>query len=385
MPMILQISPCYVDMNSETGGVANIIRQISLNLQKDKINTMLICSNTELGKTVANPAVIRFSDYLMVHIVKQNKHTLLGFYKSIFHLLDNISEISLIHVHTCFSIICDAALKYAVQNNIPCIFTPHGKLSSTMFANKKWIKEPYYKLYLKKNLNNISKIVVSSPDEAVYVNQIGIKNDISYVYNGYSKPKERVLSEKIKKISIPYFLFLGYLDPRKQPDLLIKAFKQSSASKKYKLVLAGPDSYNYLTYLKELVSTYGIVDKVIFTDRVSGFDKWYLLEHATALLLPSKGEGWPVVIAEAIGAKLPLVISKACNFSEITNLNIGMEIADFNIVNWANAIDALCSHTEQTEFKHNLNNVSILFTWENIVQQWINEYNIVMNKSRNKE
>ncbi|MDR2408413.1 MAG: glycosyltransferase [Bacteroidales bacterium] len=367
-------------MNSETGGVANIIRQICLNLQKNKINTMLVCANTELGKTMTDPETIRFSDHLVIHIVKQNKNPLLGFRKSIYRILDTVSEISLIHVHTCFSTICDASLKYAAQNNIPCIFTPHGKFSPAMFANKKQLKKLYYEWYVEKNLNNISKIIVSSPDEAIHIRQLGIKNDISYVYNGYYRYKEAILSEKVEKIPVPYFLFLGYLDPRKQPDLLIKAFSQSSASKKYKLVLAGPDSYSYLGHLKELVSTYDLADKVIFPDRVLGYDKWYLLKHATALLLPSKAEGWPVVIAEAIGAKLPLIISKACNFSEITTLNIGIEIADFNISNWANAIDTLCDQMQHAAFKRNLSNISESFAWENIVQQWINEYNTILKK-----
>ena len=52
---IIQIAPCYVDIYNETGGVANIIRQICLYLEQKKINTVLICTNTELGKTLPNP------------------------------------------------------------------------------------------------------------------------------------------------------------------------------------------------------------------------------------------------------------------------------------------------------------------------------------------
>lgn len=343
---------------------------------------MLICANTELGKTMADSETIQFSDHLIIHIVKQNKNPLLGFRKSIYRILDNVDDISLMHIHTCFSTICDASLKYATQNNIPCIFTPHGKFSPAMFEKKKQLKKLYYKWYLEKNLNDINKIIVSSRDEATYISRLGIKTDISYVYNGYCRYKKAVLSEKIEKISVPYFLFLGYLEPRKQPDLLIKAFQQSVASEKYKLVLAGPDSYGYLGYLKELVSIYHLTDKVIFPGRVLEYDKQYLLEHATALLLPSKAEGWPVVIAEAIGAKLPLVISKACNFSEINTLKVGIEIADFNIANWANAMDTLSFQPQYAEFKYNLNNISGSFTWENIVQQWIEEYRLLLGERK---
>jgi glycosyltransferase involved in cell wall biosynthesis len=157
---------------------------------------------------------------------------------------------------------------------------------------------------------------------------------------------------------------------------LIKAFHQSKASETYKLIIAGPDSYDFGVYLKKLVVSLGLFDKVIFTGRVSGYDKWYLLENSVGLFLPSTGEGWPVVIAEAIGAKVPLVISKECNFSKIIDYNIGIEVDDFDTGKWAKAIDFLCFNQEQRNmFRQNLNVMSDSFSWSNIVQQWINKYN----------
>jgi len=381
--MIIQVSPCYVDMNSEIGGVANVIRQICLGLHENKMKTILICSNTELGKTVAQPAVIKFSEYLTIYVIKQNKNPLLGGGKLVRKILTSINDISLIHIHTCFSTLCDLSLQYAVKNTIPCVFTPHGKFSPAMFANKQYIKNLYFKWNLQKYLNKINEIVACSPDEKRYINQLGINNKISHIYNGYSEFVKTALSEQIQKITtFPYLLFLGYLDTRKQPDLLIKAFSQSQSSKKFKLILAGPDSYNLLNSLKKLISSLNLEDKVIFSGRVSGYDKWYLLENSMGLFLPSTGEGWPVVIAEAIGAKVPVVISKACNFSDVTKYGVGIEMEDFNVNKWADAIDSICFDKEiRNVFINNLNNISKYFTWTNITKQWINKYISIINET----
>ena len=105
--MIVQIAPCYIDLNAETGGVANIIRQICLELNARRIRTILICGNTELGKEITQPQMIQYSEYLTIHIIAQKSHPLLGSSILILRTLSSIHQISLIHVHTCFSVICD--------------------------------------------------------------------------------------------------------------------------------------------------------------------------------------------------------------------------------------------------------------------------------------
>lgn len=382
--MVIQIAPCYIDLNAETGGVANIIRQICLSLDKHKIKTTLVCGNTELGKVMAQPEVFQYSDNLTVHIVAQKSHPLLGSSKSIQKILSSLGCISLIHVHTCFSVICDASLKYAVKNKIPCVFTPHGKLSPSMFGHQKMIKFLYFNLRLKKYLNKTIEIVTSSPDEVTYVQRLSVSGKISSIYNGYQRPETTMVSEPIKSaVSQPYLLFLGYLEPRKKPDLLIRAYKQSQACGKYKLVLAGPDAYGFGEGLQNLVSSLGLSHDVIFTGRVSGYDKWHLIENSIGLFLPSAGEGWPVVIAEAIGAKVPMVISKSCNFSEINQLGLGIEVTDFSELSWAKAINELCfDHELYIRFKENLAIHSTAFSWAEITKQWIDKYKIIINGTR---
>jgi hypothetical protein len=75
---IIQICPCYVDLEHETGGVANIVRQICLQLVKQRKHVLLLCGNRELGKVKASPGCARINDFLTVEILDQKSHPLLG-------------------------------------------------------------------------------------------------------------------------------------------------------------------------------------------------------------------------------------------------------------------------------------------------------------------
>lgn len=386
---ILQIAPCYIDIYSETGGVANIVRQICLNLAKNKIETILICPNTELGKKVSQERTVEFSTYLTIHIIMQHKNPLLGPIKNLRKILETLQDISLVHIHTCFSAFTDYSLKYFLNKKTPIVFTPHGKLSPSMYSNKKIFKKVYYNLFLKSNLNKINSFVASSTNEIDYAKNLGINGNFSYIYNGYNDSELNSSENNYWELKEKSFLlFLGYLDPRKQPDLLIKAFARSSAKQKYKLVLAGPDAYGYKSKLEKLIKKIGlkIGKEIIFTGRVQGIAKSFLLRNAKALILPSKGEGWPVVIAEAIGAKTPLIISRECNFSEINDMKLGIEVPDFDVNNWTTAINEICFNKELYDsFEQGLNKYHIYFSWDHITNQWKSKYLSIINEARIKQ
>lgn len=384
---IIQIAPCFVDLNSESGGVANIVRQICLHLADKKVHTILICTTTELGKSVSEAKFIQHSEYLTVHIVKQYPNPLLGPTKKILKILQSIDDISLVHIHTCFSSITEYSMKFLNQRNIPFLFTPHGKLSPNMFGNKKIFKQIYLNVLLKKRVNNAKLIITSSSNEIQYAKNLGLNNNFDYIFNGYPTVRNQEKDSESTNIGFkkPYLLFLGYLDPRKQPDLLIQAFRYSKAFESHSLVLAGPDSYGFKKELelqiKELNLEIGV--HVFFTGRITGMPKWNLLKNAKALFLPSKGEGWPVVIAEAIGAELPVVISQECNFSEINEFKTGIEVRTHKIEDWANSINEICfNESLYEEMKKNLALQKNQFSWETITLKWFNSYTKIINETK---
>lgn len=110
----------------------------------------------------------------------------------------------------------------------------------------------------------------------------------------------------------PVFLFAGQLIPRKGLDIVLHAFArltgQSPASW---LVVAGdgPDSGS----LRELARTLGVSNRVRFRGFVPVSELPAYAAACDALLVPSRREGWGLVVSEFMAAGLPVVASDRVN------------------------------------------------------------------------
>ena len=102
---------------------------------------------------------------------------------------------------------------------------------------------------------------------------------------------------------IPVFLFCGQMIERKGVDLLIEAFERLRASgTEAKLILAGRET--------------SLARKCHHPDiEIAGFqsprDLPQLFAQADVFVLPSRHDGWGVVINQAIGAGLPIISTSA--------------------------------------------------------------------------
>jgi UDP-glucose 4-epimerase len=89
-------------------------------------------------------------------------------------------------------------------------------------------------------------------------------------------------------------LFFGRLTEHKNPDLLAEAFERSSLPRRgYELVVAG-DGPEFDRLRRRFESP-----SIRFPGRVSEAEKWALLRRSSLLVLPSRREGFPRVVAEA--------------------------------------------------------------------------------------
>ena len=124
--------------------------------------------------------------------------------------------------------------------------------------------------------------------------------DAVYIPNG-TEPAERAEADEITRtfglVKDGYMLYLGRLVPEKRPDMLIRAFRNVKTEKK--LVIAGPLSEDdaFHRRLRELAAG---DERILFTGFVNGRTLQELFSNAYLYVLPSKLEGMPLSLLEAM-------------------------------------------------------------------------------------
>ncbi|MCP4378132.1 MAG: glycosyltransferase, partial [bacterium] len=122
-------------------------------------------------------------------------------------------------------------------------------------------------------------------------------------------------------------VFMGRMHPIKGLDTLIEAWGRISGQfTDWHLVLGGPDEDGYLATLESQVQSANLSDRVSFPGGLYGTDKKALLNSADVFVLPSRSEGMSVALLEAMGAGIPVVITKSCNFPAADDLGAGFVV-----------------------------------------------------------
>lgn len=102
-------------------------------------------------------------------------------------------------------------------------------------------------------------------------------------------------------------LYVGRLSREKNLDLLIDAFKQiSDGNKNVKLMFVG--DFDYRKKLEERADQLGISDRVLFPGRILRKNLDLAYSSASIFLFPSTTDTQGLVVHEAAGAGLPLIL-----------------------------------------------------------------------------
>ncbi len=109
----------------------------------------------------------------------------------------------------------------------------------------------------------------------------------------------------------PVFIYIGRLEPLKGVDTLMKAFRIAAAQCPLTcLVLVGPDLMK--GEYQKLAQTLGIKDKVLFRGVLPAARIGSALKCGDILILPSRYDGWGMVLSEAASVGKALIATEAC-------------------------------------------------------------------------
>ncbi len=193
-----------------------------------------------------------------------------------------------------------------------------------------------YSLFQYHHLNWSTKFAVKRASKIIVPSET-TKNDlielfrcpaekITVIPHGFSAPKEVDdslfgVSEIFKYFKItkelPYILFVGRLENKKNLARLVSAFKQfSNDHPNFKLILAGKRGVGFEDVLKT-VDKLKLMDKVILPGYITEDEKFLLYKYCKIFAFPSLYEGFGLPVLEAFHHKKPVLCSKIPALMEV--------------------------------------------------------------------
>jgi len=210
------------------------------------------------------------------------------------------------------------------------VITTHGMLEPWCLSHKRWKKRIYFQLLERRILrscvaihavasgevNNIAAWIPSKPIRVI-ANGVSVEE-----FDQASCSREAVYARHPGLRGKKVVLFLGRVDPKKGLDILARAFA-SIASDDVRLVIAGPDDSGYGALVRKVLEAAGVLDKAVFTGMVAGKLRIGLFKVADVFVHSSYSEGFSLSILEAMANRLPVIVTRECNFPEVAEADCG--------------------------------------------------------------
>lgn len=238
----------------------------------------------------------------------------------------------------------------------------------------KFLTEKYYNYFFPKFAKQATQIATVSQYSKTDISEVyGIDaNKIWVVYNGinnFFKPlsldEKNKVRQKFSK-SLPYFVYVGAISPRKNISNLLKAFdvfKKNNPALNHNLVIAGAIAWGN-NEVQNTLNNLEFKNKIIFTGRLSNNDLADVLASAEALVYIPLFEGFGIPLIEAMACEVPIICSNVTSLPEIA----GNAAALVNPLNTNEIAEAMGKIVLNTNFKQNLItngiNQKLNFSWE---------------------
>lgn len=172
----------------------------------------------------------------------------------------------------------------------------------------------------------------------------------------------------------PYLLTVGTVQPRKNYQMLIRAFAPIAAAWPHHLYIAGGKGWLYEAMLEE-VARQGLEGRVRFLGFVADEDLPALYSGADLFLFPSLYEGFGLPLLEAMQCGVPVITSDASSLPEVVGTETAVLLSPHQPEPWTEAIRALLANPQR---RRQLADVGPLraaqFTWQSAARQLLQLY-----------
>ena len=287
----------------------------------------------------------------------------------------------LVHIHALWSPVLHRVSKWAHNNGIPVVWSPHGMLQKWALKNKWWKKFAALALYQWWDLRKADLLHVTAQTEVEDIRRLHLENQIVVAPLGV-KVAESAECKKLgegKKV----LLFVSRVQKKKGLPVLIGAWAKLPAEIKsdWRVRIVGPDQDNHTSELKAQCERMGVTDSFSFVGPKYGSDLDGEYRAADMFVLPTHSENFGSVVVEALARGVPVICSQGAPWKELEDYACGWWPKD-SVEALETTLESAMSLSEDVRREMGARGrklVEAKYTWDAVVKKMIEGYKEVLN------
>ena len=245
-----------------------------------------------------------------VDVIRITPSMLLGGVDPLVSVSDlDLSDVDVVHLHDTLPVLIRRTLSKAKKAGKPVVTTYHNDYVKKTSMGKA-IKRVRWALQGRRTMHSSDAGIVLTPFFEQLLRTKGVRGHLDVIPNGFSPVEEapkRPSSLPRREDSRPLISFVGRLSFQKGLDVLMDAMESYGSDPGFRLAIAGKgelsgwlESRHARSNAKGNISVLGLV-----TDA----EKRWMYENSDCVVIPSRFEGLPTVLLEAMHAGTPVVMA----------------------------------------------------------------------------
>ena len=253
----------------------------------------------------------------------------------------------LVHFHSAFHIQYLPIARKLIKLGIPYVVSPRGSYQPHALKKNRYAKFVFKYLFENNFIKNSAYVHTLNKGESEGAFKFGVPSSkISVVPNGVdfvNIPRKKVLLGKLEA-DCASLIYCGRLDYYgKGLDVLLDTIGllRTKMGLPVSLNIVGSGSKSDLRLVERHIKKLDIADCVILSGTLYAEEKYAAYSEANLFILPSRSEGFPTSVLEAMAFGIPCLVTPECNIpaeivskggvilSKLTSTDLAKNIADF--------------------------------------------------------
>ena len=287
-------------------------------------------------------------------------------------ILRKNKDYDVVHAHSHLFFSTNVAVTYCRLKGVPLAVTCHGLNSQ---RGPLWFSRAHLRTVGKWTYDSADVTFCYTDVEQAKLRELGVNADIAVVNNGVDTERFSPVGTKHNKIDAavgPAIVFVGRLVDGKRPqDLLAAVAEIQDRCPDVQLFFCGDGPMR--DKLEDTVAEEGLNDAVTFLGRVPYSEMPAVFRAADLFVLPSRTEGFPRTVLEALSCETPVVSSDLEQTAKIVD-QTGATVEIGDIRGLATAVADLVEDKQLLSDlgRHGRQIVTTRYDWEDTVRETTN-------------